>query len=172
MAEDKKKFIDRLKEKHPKAAEFLQTKAPSVLKEIVKAGSTFIPGLGILNALIQNDSTVASQDKEEWSKMGPELKIKFEEIAADLQKSEDMNVTERWKADMSSDSWLSKNTRPLVMLSLLAFLFGIIITDSIKSSFEVKPEYVSLLSTLLVTTVVAYFGSRGVEKSMSMVKKK
>lgn len=83
--------------------------------------------------------------------------------------SEDQAITDRWKSDMESDSWLSKNTRPLVMLSLLAFLFIVVILDSsIADKFEVKPSYITLMETLLVTVVVAYFGSRGVEKFKSM----
>lgn len=82
--------------------------------------------------------------------------------------SEDQEITERWKADMESDSWLSKNTRPLVMLSLLGFLFIIIFLDSCGINFDVKPSYITLMETLLVTVVVAYFGSRGVEKFKSM----
>ena len=83
--------------------------------------------------------------------------------------SEDSAVTDRWKADMESDSWLSKNTRPLVMLSLLAFLYILVIFDSaIITKFEVKPAYVDLMESLLITVVVAYFGSRGAEKFKSM----
>jgi len=73
-------------------------------------------------------------------------------------------ITERWKADMESDSWLAKNTRPLVMLSLLGFLFLLITFDSLNIKFEVKDSYITLMETLLITVVVAYFGSRGVEK--------
>ena len=84
--------------------------------------------------------------------------------------SEDTAVTDRWKSDMESDSWLSKNTRPIGFLSLLVFLFVIIILDSVgfKTDFNVKPGYISLLETLLVTVTVAYYGSRGLEKFKSM----
>nr|WP_298658015.1 hypothetical protein [uncultured Flavobacterium sp.] len=86
--------------------------------------------------------------------------------------SEDSAVTDRWKSDMESDSWMSKNTRPLTMLSLLGFTFIIIIFDSLNITFEVKESYVSLLETLLITVVVAYFGSRGVEKYQTIRAKK
>lgn len=83
--------------------------------------------------------------------------------------SEDQSITDRWKSDMESDSWLSKNTRPLVMLSLLGFFFLLVIFDSaISTAFEVKPAYITLMESLLITVVVAYFGSRGVEKFKSM----
>jgi len=82
--------------------------------------------------------------------------------------SEDEAITERWKSDMGSDSWLSKNTRPIVMLSLLGFLFIIVICDSANITFDVKESYITLMESLLITVVVAYFGSRGVEKFKSM----
>jgi hypothetical protein len=87
--------------------------------------------------------------------------------------SEDTAITDRWEADMGSDSWLSKNTRPIVMLSLLGALFLMIGFDSaIKDSFEVKPGYVELMEALLLTTVVAYFGSRGLEKYQTIKERK
>lgn len=98
-----------------------------------------------------------------------EIAVKVEEAKVELQKSEDQSITARWASDMASDSWLSKNTRPLIVLSLLAFLFIIVILDSsIKGGFEVKDAYVTLLESLLITAVVAYFGSRGVEKFKAM----
>lgn len=83
--------------------------------------------------------------------------------------SEDTAITDRWKADMESDSWLSKNTRPLVMISLIVFFFIIVIFDSsIKDSFDVKPAYINLMESLLITVVIAYFGGRSAEKFKSM----
>ena len=90
---------------------------------------------------------------------------KMEDNMTERMKSEDVAVTDRWKSDMSSDNWLSKSARPLSLLSVLGFLFVIIIFDSIQSvQFDVKGSYIDLLQTLLVTIVVAYFGSRGLEK--------
>lgn len=82
--------------------------------------------------------------------------------------SEDTSVTDRWKADMGSDSWLSKNTRPTVMLALLGFLFIMIILDSMEIKFNIKESYIGLMESLLITVVVAYFGSRGAEKFKSI----
>ena len=116
------------------------------------------------------DSLITSKEeaetlKIEMAKVVNEHEAAMATIRAEERKNEDNQVSERWKADASSDSKLAKITRPLVMLSLLTFLFFIIITDSIKNiQFDVKSEYVALLSSLLLTTVVAYFGSRGVEK--------
>lgn len=74
-------------------------------------------------------------------------------------------VTERWKADMSSDSWLSKNVRPLFLIYLVVATTVLMALDSINDNgFTVKDVWISLLSSLLITVVVAYFGSRGIEK--------
>ena len=80
-------------------------------------------------------------------------------------------VTKRWTSDMESDSWLSKNTRPLALIFLTIVTTLIIIVDSTGLNFEVKHSWVMLLETLLVTVYVAYFGSRGAEKFKSISKK-
>lgn len=118
------------------------------------------------------DPTKKAEALAEIEKLKIEAATKSEELANALElarieelKNEDNNVSDRWKSDMTSDNKLSKNTRPIIVLSLLAFLFIIIITDSaVKEGFEVKKEYVDLMSTLLMTVMVAYFGSRGIEK--------
>jgi len=66
---------------------------------------------------------------------------------------------------MISDSWLSKNVRPIVLLSSLSFTFLMILTDSIENlKFDVKTNYIDLMQILLITTVAAYFGGRTIEK--------
>lgn len=90
--------------------------------------------------------------------------------ATKVQLSEDASVSDRWKADMASGSWLSNNIRPLTLASLLIFVFTIILSESVTLpqsigiGFGVKESYVSLLENLTLTVVVAYFGSRGIEK--------
>jgi hypothetical protein len=65
---------------------------------------------------------------------------------------------------MKSDSWLSKNTRPLALIFLTVSSVFIMSVDSFHLQFEVNTAWVDLLKTLLVTVYVAYFGSRGAEK--------
>jgi hypothetical protein len=131
---------------------------PGKAKEIV---SDVMSGL---DNLFTSKEEKLAKEIELTEKVNAHLLGMEQELTKQME-SEDKAITERWKADMESDSWLSKNTRPLVMLSLLGFLFVIIIFDSaIKKGFEVKPEYIALMETLLVTVVVAYFSSRGVEK--------
>ena len=109
--------------------------------------------------------------EQELTKLTNDHVEKMATLAQAELEAEQNNVTKRWEADMGSDSWLSKNTRPIVMLSLLGFLYLLITFDSLEIKFEVKDSYVELMQTLLITTVVAYFGSRGVEK-YQMLKKK
>jgi hypothetical protein len=75
------------------------------------------------------------------------------------------NVSKRWTSDMKSDSWLSKNTRPLTLIFLTLSSTLLMILDSFHSLiFNIDTAWVELLKTLLITVYVAYFGSRGAEK--------
>ena len=74
-------------------------------------------------------------------------------------------VTKRWEHDSKSDSWLPKNIRPLTLAYTMFVVSLFCVLDS-STKFEVKEHWVSLFSSLLLTIVVAYFGSRGAEKIM------
>jgi len=78
--------------------------------------------------------------------------------------AEMQNVSNRWSNDMKSDSWLSKNTRPLALIYLTFASTLLIVLDSFHTTFDVDSAWVELLKTLLITVYVAYFGSRGAEK--------
>jgi hypothetical protein len=71
---------------------------------------------------------------------------------------------------MKSDSWLSKNTRPLSLIFLSVSMIFLILLDSLNIDFDVEGSWIELLKNLLVTVYVAYFGSRGVEKFSSIKK--
>ena len=77
-------------------------------------------------------------------------------------------VSKRWSSDMASDSWLSKNTRPMTLVFLTASMVCLILLDSFNIEFNVDSGWVDLLKSLLITVYVAYFGSRGVEKFKSI----
>ena len=79
---------------------------------------------------------------------------------AEMQKQ----VTNRWKVDMQSDSWLSKNIRPLVLIFLCVSTVLLIFIDAGVISFEVKASWVDLLQLVLITVIGAYFGGRSLEK--------
>ena len=80
---------------------------------------------------------------------------------ADMQK----NVAERWKVDMNSDSWLSKNVRPLVLIFLVVSTVLMVFIDAGVIEFEVKANWIDLLQLVLITVIGAYFGGRSIEKT-------
>ena len=100
------------------------------------------------------------QTKEEKHQAKQEVQQLFQSFEIEMQK----NTTERWKYDSQSDSWLSKNVRPIVLLILVICTLILIVFDAGKSTFIVKDSFVDLLQMILLTTIGAYFGSRGLEK--------
>ena len=98
--------------------------------------------------------------KEE--KLEAERKIK--EIIANHEAEMEKNITSRWEADLKSDSWLSKNVRPLVMIFLIVCTMLLIFIDAGALNFEVKSSWVDLLQLVLITVSGAYFGGRSLEK--------
>ena len=98
--------------------------------------------------------------KEE--KLEAERKIK--EIIANHEVEMEKNITTRWEADLKSDSWLSKNVRPLVLIFLIICTMLLIFIDAGTINFEVKSSWVDLLQLVLITVIGAYFGGRSLEK--------
>ena len=98
--------------------------------------------------------------KEE--KLEAERKIK--ELMANYEVEMEKNITGRWEADLKSDSWLSKNVRPLVMIFLIVCTMLLIFIDAGAINFEVKSSWVDLLQLVLITVIGAYFGGRSLEK--------
>ena len=144
--------------KDTKVGKFLKEKAPGILDHV----GDVLPDkgvLGIIKNLIDKDEKMLPQDKETAMALLNQETIEMQE------------VTKRWSSDMNSDSWLSKNTRPLALIFLTIATTLMIIVDSTGLNFEVKNGWVALLETLLVTVYVAYFGSRGAEKFKSISKK-
>ena len=95
-------------------------------------------------------------------KIDAERKIKdmIKSYEAEMQKQ----VTERWKLDMNSDSWLSKNIRPLVLVFLVVATVLLIFIDAGVISFQVQDKWTDLLQLVLITVIGAYFGGRSLEK--------
>jgi hypothetical protein len=142
----KKKFSET------KTGVWLKDKAPNILASI----GDILPssgGLGVVKNLISKDISISKEDKEVAMKM---IEIDMTELS---------EVSERWKADMGSDSWLSKNTRPVSLIFLtLSMTIFVLIDSYAMSSFNVKDAWIDLMQMLLTTVYVAYFGSRGAEK--------
>ena len=98
--------------------------------------------------------------KEE--KLAAEAKIK--DLVMGYEAEMQKQVTERWKMDMQSDSWLSKNIRPLVLVFLVVATVLLIFIDAGAISFVVQDKWTDLLQLVLITVIGAYFGGRSLEK--------
>tara|TARA_R110002012_G_scaffold6734_3_gene32166 strand:- start:8750 stop:9151 length:402 start_codon:yes stop_codon:yes gene_type:complete len=98
--------------------------------------------------------------KEDRARFENEMTKVFIDAEADMQK----NVTDRWKTDMNSDSWLSKNVRPLVLIFLVVSTILMVFIDAGIISFDVKDTWIDLLQLVLITVIGAYFGGRSMEK--------
>ena len=143
--------------KETKIGAFLSSKAPKVLEAI----GNVLPDqgtLGVVKNIISSDIKIKAVDKEEAMRL----------IELDMQELKE--ISSRWRADMKSDSWLSKNTRPLALAFLTLSSVVIMSADSFHTQFQVNTAWVDLLKTLLVTVYVAYFGSRGAEKITNIKK--
>lgn len=110
--------------------------------------------------------------KNELALIEVKAKLEAQKQADDAEAKLEDEITERWKADMSSDDPWAKKVRPVSLIYLLLFMTVIILGDSITDlAFDVKPAYVDLIQNLLITVFVAYFGSRGLEKVTAMKNK-
>jgi len=126
----------------------------SLLTKIFSGGAAdLVKGVG---GVIDNLHT----SKEE--KLAAEQKIK--ELVSDYETKMEANITDRWKADMNSDSWLSKNVRPLVLIFLVVSTVLMIFIDAGTIQFVVEEKWTDLLQLVLITVIGAYFGGRSFEK--------
>ena len=141
------------------------TNVGNALRWLAKQGKTIAPNLldlagditGIsslekLGQAISGNKQLTDQDKE----------MLLEELRQDTIEMQE--VTKRWTADMLSDSWLSKNIRPLSLAFLTITLFVYIILDSSLEGFTIADNWIDLLSSLLLLVYGGYFGFRSAEK--------
>ena len=98
--------------------------------------------------------------KEE--KLEAEQKIK--ELVASYQTSLEKEISTRWDSDMKSDSWLSKNIRPMTLAFLVISTVLMIFIDAGTIEFVVEEKWTDLLQLVLITVIGAYFGGRSLEK--------
>ena len=94
-----------------------------------------------------------------------EAKRKMKELIANHEAAMEQNITDRWNADMNSDSWLSKNVRPLVLIFLIVCTMLLIFIDAGTIAFQVEEKWTDLLQLVLITVIGAYFGGRSLEKT-------
>jgi len=121
-----------------------------------------ITGIGSLNLLsdkIKNDGQLSEVDKQ----------MLLAELEFDVIEMQE--VTKRWTSDNATDSFLTKNIRPLVLAFLTLTLFIYIILDSSIGGFNIASEWIDLLSSLLLLVYGGYFGARSAEKIVKSWKK-
>lgn len=104
------------------------------------------------------DEVITSEEEKEV------LKNAMQKMLLDSEAVVQQNVTERWKADMNSDSWLSKNVRPMVLIFLVLCTMILVFIDAGFIDFKVEDKWINLLEITLLTVIGAYFGGRSIEK--------
>lgn len=126
----------------------------SILAKIFSSGATeLVKGVGG----VLDDLTTSKEEK-----LAAELKVK--ELISNYEIEIEKNITDRWKADMNSDSWLSKNVRPMVLIFLVVSTVLMIFIDAGAINFTVEAKWTDLLQLVLITVIGAYFGGRSYEK--------
>ena len=126
----------------------------SILNKIFSGGAKeLVEGVGgVLDNL-----TTSKEEKLEAQR-------KIQELVSNYETKMEQNITDRWKADMNSDSWLSKNVRPLQLIFLVISTVLMIFIDAGTIAFEVEAKWTDLLQLVLITVIGAYFGGRTMEK--------
>ena len=99
-----------------------------------------------------------------------EAKRKLKQVILNHEAQLQKNITERWSADMNSDSWLSKNVRPLVLIFLVVSTVLMIFIDAGTIQFTVEEKWTDLLQLVLITVNGAYIGGRSLEKTKKIKK--
>jgi hypothetical protein len=126
----------------------------SILTKIFSAGASDL--VSSIGGVVDNLTT----SKEE--KLEAERKIK--ELVSNYEVEMEKTITDRWKSDMASDSWMSKNVRPLVLVFLVVSTVLMMFIDAGVLSFNVEAKWTDLLQLVLITVIGAYFGGRSIEK--------
>ena len=146
-------------------------KETTVGKLLFGAASVINPTLGnVLNGVSSPKEAIAEITK---SKIPTEDKIKLQTLIYEQQNKEMEEISSRWKADAASDSWLSKNVRPLVLVwCIVVFSFAGIL-DSVDSiPFNIGTTWNDTFEKVMMAVVLAYFGGRTTEKASSIIKGK
>jgi hypothetical protein len=143
-----------------------------VANAVMARGQAFVEDkLGVKLAPNMNPEQVAQLKIAEMEHEEELMRLRLEENKLDIEtlKIDSEAVTDRWKADMASDSWLSKNIRPMTLIAILAGYF----VFALMSAFglDANANYVTLLGQWGQIVMLAYFGGRTVEKVMEIKNK-
>ena len=133
----------------------------NLLRGVVKTGKSVAPKLvdAITGGKVSDIISAISSDKELTEQEKQMLIKELEQDVIEMQE-----VTKRWQSDMSSNSWLSSNIRPLSLAFLTLTMFCYVILDSSLDEFNIDSEWISLLGNLLMLVYAGYFGARTLEK--------
>jgi hypothetical protein len=138
-----------------KMMQITETNKMSILTKIFSSGAgELVKSVG---GVIDNLHT---SDEE---KLQAEQKVK--ELVANYEVQMEKEISSRWNADMKSDSWLSKNVRPLVLVFLVVSTVLMIFIDAGTINFVVEAKWTDLLQLVLITVIGAYYGGRSLEKT-------
>jgi len=132
----------------------------NLLRSLVNTGKNVSPVFDAITSGKISHIVKAIFSNKELTEVEKEMLVK--ELEQDVIEMQE--ITKRWQSDMSSDSWLSKNIRPLSLAFLTLTLFIYIILDSALEGFKIDSEWVSLLGNLLMLVYGGYFGARTLEK--------
>lgn len=125
----------------------------------------FITG-GLIKDIGQVIDDLVTTDEERLA-----AKLKVEELLEQADKDAQDQVTARWESDMKSDSFLSKNIRPMVLI-YLTFIFSVLaFFDGNVGEFKIAEDYIPIFQSLLITVYGAYFVGRTWEKGKSIMNK-
>ena len=145
-------------------------KDTTVGKLLLGATSIINPHLAsVLEGVTSPQDAIAEITK---SSISPDDKIKLQQIIYDQQNKEIQAISDRWKADSISDSWLSKNVRPLVLVWCIIIFSLAGILDSVESiGFHINETWNDTFEKVMMACILAYFGGRTAEKSTNLFKK-
>ena len=127
----------------------------SILTKIFSSGASDL--IGSIGGVV-DDLTTSKEEKLE-----AERKIK--ELVSNYEVEMEKTITDRWKSDMASDSWMSKNVRPMVLIFLVVSTVLLMFIDAGVLAFNVEAKWTDLLQLVLITVIGAYFGGRSLEKT-------
>ena len=132
----------------------------NLLRSLVKTGKKVSPIFDAITGGKVSDIIKAISSNKELTEAEKEMLVK--ELEQDVIEMQE--ITKRWQSDMLSDSWLSKNIRPLSLAFLTLSMFTYIILDSSLDAFKIDQQWISLLGNLLMLVYGGYFGARTLEK--------
>jgi len=137
-------------------------KDTTVGKLLLGAAKVINPALGnVLEGVISPSEAIKEITKSDIS---IEEKIKLQQLIHEQQNKEIEETTKRWVSDNATDSYLTRNIRPLTLAFLTLTLFIYIILDSSLEGFKIDSNWIDLLSSLLLLVYGGYFGMRSAEK--------